>query len=346
MVGERNQDSTYASELTQSSGTVLSLTKAGSGKLTLTNANSAYTGATTITGGVLSASTLANISANSSIGRGIGSNNTTNAASLVLDGGTLQYTGAAVSTNRLFTLGSAGGSLDGSGTGAVTFSNAGTIAFSGTGARTLTLTGTTGDNVLTPIIGNSGSDATSLVKSGAGTWKLAGTNTYTGATTIEAGILKLATVSGNNIANSQRIDIAAGATLDVTGVTGNGGAFLLSAGQVIAGDGAILGNVALGSGTLAATLGETIDFAGLDLSSASDTLTITNPGFTSGTYVIATYTGSLNGTFDAFPAGYQLTYDTGNNQILVTVPEPGIVALGAMVSLAALSRRRNRRVAK
>ena len=77
-------------------------TKAGGGIWVLSGA-STYTGVTTMSGtGVLKVSSLANGGSASSIGA------STNAASnLVLNGGTLQYTGGAVSTSRVFSLGTA-----------------------------------------------------------------------------------------------------------------------------------------------------------------------------------------------------------------------------------------------
>ncbi len=167
-------------------GGATSLTKSGTGQWTLTGANG-YTGPTTITGGQLVISRLANGGSASSIGAA------TNAATnLVLNGGALQYTGAAASTDRLFSVGTSGGTLDASGTGAVNFTNTGSMGFNGqSGARTLTLTGTnTGSNTLAAGIGDSGG-ATSLVKSGVGTWVLTGTNTYTGTTTINTGVLQV-----------------------------------------------------------------------------------------------------------------------------------------------------------
>ena len=98
--------------------------------LTLAGANT-YTGSTTISAGTISVSSLANGGSSSNIGQsGSGATN------LVLDGGTLKYTGSAVSTNRLFTLTDNGGTIDASGTGALTFSGAGAIAYSGTSAKT------------------------------------------------------------------------------------------------------------------------------------------------------------------------------------------------------------------
>ncbi len=140
-----------------------------------------------ITGGVLYADFLANGGSVSNIGA------STNAATnLVLNGGTLQYTGGATSTDRLFSVGSSGGTLDASGTGAVKFTNTGSMDFnSQSGIRTLTLTGTNTDsNTLAAIIGDN-EGATALIKSGTGTWVLTAASSYTGATTISAGTLQI-----------------------------------------------------------------------------------------------------------------------------------------------------------
>ena len=110
---------------------------------------------------------------------------------LVLNGGTLQYTGTSnQSTNRLLSIGTAGGSLDSSGIGILTFNGTGTIGFNGqTGPRTFTLTGSnTNTSIFAPIIGDNGGP-TSVLKSGAGTWALGGSNTFTGPVTVTSGTL-------------------------------------------------------------------------------------------------------------------------------------------------------------
>lgn len=164
------------------------LTKTGNGTLVLSGTNT-YSGTTTVSAGTLSAGDLQDGGLASSIGQSPAA-----AGSIVLNGGGLRYTGAGSSTDRLFTIGTSGGTLEASGTGAITFVNASPLALTGTDTpRTLSLGGTSTDaNVFQPIIGNNGTGATSLVKTGAGTWQLAGANTFTGQTVISGGTLVLA----------------------------------------------------------------------------------------------------------------------------------------------------------
>jgi autotransporter-associated beta strand protein len=129
---------------------------------------------------------------------------TTNAAAnLVIDGGTLQYVGPASSTDRLFTIGINGTTLDASGTGPINFTNGGSVAFVGTTSTSLTLTGNnTGNNTLAATITDSSPGLTSVVKSGPGIWALTGTNTYSGGTNITAGTLQIAGDSNFGVTSS------------------------------------------------------------------------------------------------------------------------------------------------
>jgi fibronectin-binding autotransporter adhesin len=183
-----SSNTTFAGTIIGATGS--GLIKQGSGSLTLT-ANNTYVGTTTITSGVLEVKKLSNNTAAS----GIGQPGTTNAGSLVINGGTLRYSGTGDSTDRLFTMGLNGSTLDVS-TGPATFTGGGTYLASGTGARTLTLTG---DNVgtLTGVIAESGT--TSLAKSGIGRWVITnGAQIYTGSTTISGGTLDISTIANAN----------------------------------------------------------------------------------------------------------------------------------------------------
>ncbi|MDQ0589228.1 autotransporter-associated beta strand repeat-containing protein [Variovorax paradoxus] len=188
----------------------------------LSGCASSYTGSTVVNSGILAVTCLANGSSNSSIGASGAA-----ASNLVLNGGTLQYNGAATSTDRLFTLG-ATGALAASGSGPVSFTNTGAIAFVAPNtASQLTLTGVnTGNNSLAAQLTNNGTGTTSLTKTGTGTWILNNPNsTYTGITTISGGVLGVDKLSDGGAASSigqsssaaTNLVIGSGSTLRYTG---------------------------------------------------------------------------------------------------------------------------------
>ncbi|MEA2711676.1 MAG: fibronectin-binding autotransporter adhesin, partial [Phycisphaerales bacterium] len=117
----------------------------GSGTTTLNSANT-YTGPTAVAGGILRATNIANGGVASSIGA-----STSAASNLLLTGGTLQYTGGGVSTNRLFSVSAVGGALDASGGGAIVFNNAGAIVSADPAARGTT-TSITSTRVVLPSV--------------------------------------------------------------------------------------------------------------------------------------------------------------------------------------------------
>ncbi|QYM78758.1 autotransporter-associated beta strand repeat-containing protein [Horticoccus luteus] len=203
--GSNTDTNTLAASIGNNTGAT-SLTKTDGGTWALTSAASSYTGVTTVDGGVLQVSKLANGGSNSSIGA------SSNAAgNLVIDGGTLRYAGTSDTTNRLFTVGAGGATIEAAGSGALSFTNTGSLAMSGSGDRTLTLGGaSTANNTLASIIANPGTGTTSLIKNDAGLWLLTGTNTYTGPTTINGGILQ--TTGSNRIADASDLIIGAGGT--------------------------------------------------------------------------------------------------------------------------------------
>lgn len=343
------------------------LTKTGAGALVFSSTNSAntFTGALIIKQGTVRVTTLGNGGVASGIGAG-----SADPAKLVLDGGVLQLSSTATgpaSSNRLFTLGSGGGTIDNNNAtaaNAMSFTGWGDIALSGSNTpRTLTLKGVnTGSNLLVPSLGDNGTGATSLTKDGAGAWILAGNNSYSGATTVSAGTLVVNaihsgagnySVAGNaTLGGDGDIALAASKFISAAGTSGNlaniapGAASAIGVLTVDGGTGVAFGNfsnllVDVGAGTSDQLRVQNT----LNLSSASDALTIngTADGVTS--YVIATY-GSLVGTFGVvnnLPPGYTLDYGTGtDSQIVLSVPEPGFAGVLMLGGLAGLARRRRR----
>jgi fibronectin-binding autotransporter adhesin len=187
--GTFSDPSHFAGKITNNGISTTAITKTDSGAWSLSDNNS-YTGATTVAGGVLIASSLANGGSNSSLGA---SSNV--AGNLILNGGTLRYTGEVVSIDRLFSL-QGSSTISASGIGAVNFTNTGSMGFNGgTAAKILTLAGTnTGDNTIAAMIGDN-VGATSIGKQGPSVWVLSGANSYTGSTTIYAGVLGVSTLA-------------------------------------------------------------------------------------------------------------------------------------------------------
>jgi autotransporter-associated beta strand protein len=244
-VGANDGSGTFSGVI-QNGGSVRVI-KTGSGTQVFSGTANTYAGSTTLNGGILSVARLANGGVASSIGQSASA-----AGNLVFNGGTLQYTGAAASTNRLFTL-NGSGTLDASGSGALTFSNTGAVVGNGI----LTLSGSsTADNTLTPVIGGT----SSLIKAGSGTWVLTGNNSYTGGTAINGGVLRVA-------GNAQLGDAAGplsfdGGTLNTTSTFSATRATTLNAGggtlQVAAGTTLTLGSAIAGPGGLTKTDGGTL----------------------------------------------------------------------------------------
>lgn len=286
-----------------------------------------YTGATSVNGVVL-VSTQNQIAAKANVNSSTGTQNinlpstlevasvsnagaasslgaSSNAASnLVLNMGTLRHTGAAdSSTDRLFTIGYGGATLESTGAGAVTFGSAGglNVTLTGTGSpipvavpRTLTLGGTnTGANTVSSNLANGGlaGDILSVTKTGTGTWVLGGTNSYTGATTVSAGTLLV----NGSITGAGAVSVAAGATLGGSGL--------------ITGTTTVTGTLAPGNSAGLLNFGGNLTLAGASTSKFEINGTSLGVSYDSISAVGAiTYGGTLNLVFGAAvaPGTYDL----------------------------------------
>ena len=156
IAGGNNSSTSFAGIIQNGLGT-LALTKIGTGTQTLAGANT-YTGVTTLSAGTVLLGVAENVGVSGPLGNSIASN----AGSIVLGGGTLQY--------------SAANQFDYSGrfsTAAGQVYNVNTNGQSVTWATALTSSGGT------------------LTKSGAGSLTLTGASTYSGTTTVNGGTLLL-----------------------------------------------------------------------------------------------------------------------------------------------------------
>ena len=310
-----------------------SLEKIGSSTLTLNAANS-FAGAVRLAGGVVETAGLGLAGAPGGLGTG---------AMLVLDGGTLRYTGAATMTDRAITFGGGGATLDASGTGEIAFSSTAAPVFTTANAPVLlTLTGASAAlNSFTTPLADNGTGVVSLTKSGAGTWQLSSGATFTGPVAVMAGTLILSNTSGS----------ATGVgAVSVTGtLAGNG----IAGGSVSVGNGGIISPGVNGIGNL--TVGSLGLAAGSELSlgvaspASMDTITVTaangltingggvrlrangtaNPYSSPGTYKLIAYTGTLAGT----PAnlnilnpvgGFTYTFGAAGGFVTLTIASAGL----------------------
>ncbi|MGV3532098.1 MAG: beta strand repeat-containing protein, partial [Chthoniobacteraceae bacterium] len=242
------------------------LTKQGAGTWVL-NGQNTYSGITNIHGGVLSVRSLANGGLPSGIGQ-----SDSGPGNLILDGGTLRFTGDATTTDRSFTIGAGGATLDASGAGALTFSSTGPLEFTTADqARTLTLTGSnTGNNTLSAPLTNNGTGVTSLTKTGSGTWAITGPSTYTGGTTVSGGTLKVNNATGSGT-GAGAVSVNAGGALGGFG-TISGSVTVSAGGHILPGDG--VGTLTVGN--LSLSTGAVLDYE-FTLASGNDLVAVTLP---------------------------------------------------------------------
>ncbi|WP_052949531.1 autotransporter-associated beta strand repeat-containing protein [Dyella japonica] len=212
----------------------------GTGTVSLTGANT-YTGSTTVSGTTLAFNSVANGGAASAIGA-----STNDPSNLVLENGTLHYTGATASTDRGFTLVDGGPS------------------------RTIQVDGTT--NLTFSGMVTSPDDA-GFTKTGAGTLTLSNAaNDFIGPVTVSNGLLATGTLANGGVASgigagsnaSSSLVLQTGGGLEYTGATtstdrgftlagGQGHVSVDSAATTLTDSGAVVGAGALnkdGAGTL------------------------------------------------------------------------------------------------
>ncbi|MDR6842178.1 autotransporter-associated beta strand repeat-containing protein [Pseudoxanthomonas sacheonensis] len=252
--GGTSSNFTIASTIIDNGGAI-GFSKGGTGRVTLSGANT-YTGATTLNSGTLSVNTIGNGGAASAIGA-----SAADASNLVLENGTLSYTGGSTTTDRGFTLVNGGLSR--------------TIEVVN-GATNLTFNG----QVTSP-------DNAGLTKTGDGTLTLGnGGNDYVGVTTVGDGTLSVGTLADGGVASgigassnaSDNLILQGGGELEYTGATvGTDRGFTLGGGG-----GAV--DVAQGGTTL--TVGGTVVGAGTLSKNGPGTLVLSGTNtFTGGGFI-------------------------------------------------------------
>ncbi|RYD33172.1 MAG: PEP-CTERM sorting domain-containing protein, partial [Verrucomicrobiaceae bacterium] len=203
-------DSVFISAIGEGADGQVALTKSGSGTLTVNNSNT-YDGVTSILGGIMEVANVANGGSSSSIGAA-----GADSANLVINGGTLKWTGtSADATNRGFTIGAAGATIDNTNTEAL-------LRFGG-------------------VVTGSGN----LTKTGTGLLALSGASDYAGKTIISGGIVSARTEQalGTSTGTADGTEVADGAALHLdpgsSGGSGQGSTWV----EALSLSGGTLGNI-------------------------------------------------------------------------------------------------------
>jgi fibronectin-binding autotransporter adhesin len=324
---------------------ILGLTQTA-GNLTLSGANT-YTGVTALNGGALSIPSISNATVAGPLGSAAVA-----ATNLVINGGTLNYTGASGSTDRGFTAGASGATFN------VTTA-ASNLAFGG-------------NSVMTGA----------LNKVGPGTLSLGGASTGAGATNVNAGTLLVNNTTGVGTGTGLTT-VASGATIGGNGTVG--GSLTIQTGATLS-PGNSVGTLNAGAGTTewagagrylveydhtggTFTPGTTIDLynsaGSLNLSATTGTPFVIDLRFlgdpaavlpTPTSVRIATFTGGGFGTYTD-PAQFTFAGDfvgasptvtvNGNDLVLnfTPVPEPATMGFFAAAIAGFAVRRMRKRAA-
>ena len=183
------------------------------------------------------------------------------------------------------------------------------------------------------VIDSTLTDTVTVVKLGDNTQTFSGANTYSGTTTVNGGTLR---VNGTHTMDATLALPVGDYTVNSGGAIGGTGTIgsaadpvnIINNGGTIA-PGASVGTLtSFGNVTFGANAKFDIEVDGanadklavtgnLDLSALGNALNVTGTG--TGSWVIATYTGSLTGTFESITSGLNINYGTGtNSQITIS----------------------------
>jgi autotransporter-associated beta strand protein len=292
-----------------------SLTKTGNGTLKLSGVNT-YSGTTTVSSGNLRLASASGSAISGNLSTVYGVYLDLNAANQFGSGCALDINGEMMLNNTSQTVAGL--------TGYGNIQNDHLYGPSGagsTGTATLTVNNSS-DTAFNGVLrdNGAGNGMLALIKTGIGTLTLNNSSTYTGSTTVNAGKLK---VIGSLNAGSA-VTVNSTATLMGTGAVN--GPVTVTAGGTIA-PGASAGTLIVGSAAISGiyaceingALADRITSTGSIMINAGATLafsTLSAPTLKS--YILASYSGSLTGTFTDItgtPSGYGVVYDATLKQI-------------------------------
>jgi autotransporter-associated beta strand protein len=193
-----------------------------------------------------------------------------------------------------------------------------------TGASTLTSTSIdVREGTIQPRL----SGSASLSKTTAGSVELDGNNSYSGTTMIGDGLLL---VNGSHSGGAEYI-VSPGATL---GGSGSINSPIYVGGTIAPGAGigalTVDGDITFGAAShfdveIAGSSADLLTVTGnLELTTAGNMLDVAGIG-AGGSWLIATYSGTLSGVFESVPAGFTVDYGTGENSQLTLLAVANLV---------------------